>query len=636
MTSTSFARAAVRAYRSSFIGSFLIVLTAAALLSANGVLMESGLRSDAPLLGTVAASFAGIAILVVILVVASTFASALRQRESQFALLRAVGATAAQVRSMVTAEVVLVFAIAAPLGAVPGLFAAELLTPVLESGGVLPVGTALTISPLPAIAALVLLFPTALLAARLAARKVTRVSPTEAVRSASVESSRLSLARRITALSLLVGGLLDAGTPFVVPGTLGSAAGGTSAFLLIGAAAVAGPALVGALARRAVRATRSSRHAASVLALVNARGFSRRLTAAIIPLALLLALGTVQTGVNSAAADAAGAQLRAGLGSDLIVTAHDGVTSEQAAAVASTPGIDAVVPSSIVAAEVQVDADEELGGLSWEQTGLRTVSGDATGLIDPKVTAGSLGDLAQPGTIAVSRESLFATGKGVGDTVALRFAGADETDMSATIVAIYERGLGFGEYIIDESSLPSSQRPAVADALFARGSADFESADLTSADLGSSGAGSSVLRVESVDNYVEGAVAGASAQQSLGAILLFVLLLFIAIAAANTLAMLTAARRPEFAVLRRVGTTRAQLTSMVAIESLFVMVTALVIGTVSVIPALAGVAYGLLGSFSLAIDWPVFAALAGSVVLIASLAMIVPGWRSSRRTASVV
>jgi putative ABC transport system permease protein len=542
-----------------------------------------------------------------------------------------VGATAAQVRSMVTAEVVLVFAIAAPLGAVPGLFAAELLTPVLESGGVLPVGTALTITPLPAIAALVLLFPTALLAARLAARKVTRVSPTEAVRAASVESSRLSPARRITALSLLIAGLLVAGTPFIVPGTLGSAAGGTSAFLLIGAAAVAGPALVGSLASRAVRATRSSRHAASVLALVNARGFSRRLTAAIIPLALLLALGNVQTGVNSGAADAAGAQLRAGLGSDLIVTADDGVTSEQAAAVASTPGIDAVVPSSIVAAEVQVDADEELGGLSWEQTGLRTISGDATGLVDPQVTAGSLGDLAQPGTIAVSRESLFATGKGVGDTVALRFAGADETELSATIVAIYERGLGFGEYIIDESSLPSSQRPPVADALFAQGSAD-----LTSADLGSSGAGSPGLHVESVDNYVEGVVAGASAQQSLGAILLFVLLLFIAIAAANTLVMLTAARRPEFAVLRRVGTTRAQLTSMVAIESLFVMVSALVIGTVSVIPALAGVAYGLLGSFSLAIDWPVFAALAGSVVLIASLAMIVPGWRGSRRTASVV
>src|SRR3954453_539003 len=122
----SFARSAVLTYRGSFIGSFLIVVFAAALLSANGVLMETGLHSDAPLLSTVAASFAGTAILVVVLVVASTFASALRQRHEQFALLRAVGAPGSQVRSMVTAEVSIVFAIAAPLGALPGLWASNL------------------------------------------------------------------------------------------------------------------------------------------------------------------------------------------------------------------------------------------------------------------------------------------------------------------------------------------------------------------------------------------------------------------------------------------------------------------------------------------------------------------------------
>src|SRR5690606_15431700 len=108
----SFARSAVLAYRGSFIGSFLVVMFAAALLSANGLLMATGARSDAPMLSTVAASFAGTAILVVVLVVASTFAAALRPRHEQFALLRAVGATASQVRSMVTAEVSIVFAIA--------------------------------------------------------------------------------------------------------------------------------------------------------------------------------------------------------------------------------------------------------------------------------------------------------------------------------------------------------------------------------------------------------------------------------------------------------------------------------------------------------------------------------------------
>jgi putative ABC transport system permease protein len=344
-----------------------------------------------------------------------------------------------------------------------------------------------------------------------------------------------------------------------------------------------------------------------MLALVNSRGFSRRLTAAIIPLALFLALGTVQTGVNGSMVDAAGMQLRAGLGSDVVVTSPDGVTAEQAAAVASTPGVDAVVASSTVPAEVKVDDEEDLGGLSWEQTGLRTVSGSTSDLLDVGVTDGSLDDLAGPATIAVSGESLFATGKSVGDTLELRFDGG--AVLSPTIVAIYDRGLGFGEYIVDEASLPGSDRPATADVLFAQGSADLTP-------LG--------LQTLSVDDYVDEAVAGAASQQELGAILLFVLIFFIAIAAANTLVMLTGARKPEFALLRRIGTTRRQLTSMITVESVFVMVTALVLGTLSVIPALVGVAYGMLGGFSLAIDWPVYGVLAGAVVLIASVAMLVP------------
>jgi len=611
----SFARSAVRAHRASFIGSFLIVVAAAALLSANGVLMESGLRGDAPMLTTIAASFAGTAILVVVLVVASTFASALRQRNEQFALLRAVGATPAQVRSMVTAEVTLVFAFAAPVGAVPGLFAANLLTPVLESGGIAPGGIELTITPLPVVGSLLLLFPTALLAARLAARKVTRISPTAAVRGASAETPTLSRARRLWAIALLVSGLLLAGMPFVAPGTLGSAAGATSAFLLVSAAALAGPALVGTAAHRAASATRTSRHAATLLALVNSRGFSRRLTTAIVPLALLLALGTVQTGVNGSMVDAAAVQLRAGLGADAVVTSPDGVTAEQASDVASTAGVDAVVSSSTVPAEVRADPDEDLGGLAWEPAGLRTLPG-GTGLLDPDVTAGSLDELTGADTIAVSGESLFATGKGVGDTVDLRLD--DGTEVSPTIVAVYERGLGFGDYLVDGSSLPGAGQPQVAEVLFVQGSADLTA--LTA--LG--------LQALTVDEYVDQAVTAAASQQDLGAILLFVLIFFIAIAAANTLVMLTGARKPEFTLLRRIGTTRGQLMGMVGVESLFVMVTALVLGTLSVVPALVSVSYGMLGTFAPAVDWPVYAALAAAVALIASVATVVPALAASR------
>lgn len=53
-----------------------------------------------------------------------------------------------------------------------------------------------------------------------------------------------------------------------------------------------------------------------------------------------------------ATVEAAGMQLRAGLGSDVIITMPGGVTAKQAAAVTSTPGIDAVVAGSTVPAEV--------------------------------------------------------------------------------------------------------------------------------------------------------------------------------------------------------------------------------------------------------------------------------------------
>lgn len=350
-----------------------------------------------------------------------------------------------------------------------------------------------------------------------------------------------------------------------------------------------------------------------MLALVNTRGFSRRLTAAIIPLALLLALGTVQTGVNGTTVEAAGMQLRAGLGSAVIITSPGGVTAEQAAAVASTPGIDAVVTSSTIPAEVKLDPDTELAGFSWEQAGLRAVTGSTSGLIDVDVTAGSLDDLTEADTIAVSGDSVFDTGKSVGDTMELRFDGG--TGISRTIVAVYDRGLGFGDYIINESSLPAPNRPAVADQLLALGSADLTA-------LG--------LQTVSVDEFVHETEVGAAAQRRLGAILLFVLIFFIATAAANTLVMLTSSRKPEFALLRRIGTTRTQMTAMILIESVFVMVTALVIGTLSVIPALGGVAYGMLGVFSVGIDWPVYGALAVAVVLIATVGMVVPAMVGTR------
>lgn len=97
---------------------------------------------------------------------------------------------------------------------------------------------------------------------------------------------------------------------------------------------------------------------------------------------------------------------------------------------------------------------------------MRSLTGSPAGLIDADVTSGSLDDLTGPGTIAVSSDAFM----GVGDTAQLRFG---STSFSATIVAVYERGLGFGDFIVLSSSLPASAQPTSSDLLLAQGSGAF-------------------------------------------------------------------------------------------------------------------------------------------------------------------
>jgi putative ABC transport system permease protein len=594
-------------------GSALVVALAAALLTATGVWIEAGIRlaagstdPAASLLVTVASSFAGTAVLIALLVVASTFAGALRPRGREFALLRAVGATTRQVRQLVTAEVLLVFAAAAPVGAVAGLALAPLPRGVLESGGIVPAGAAVPLSPWPVLGTLLLLVPTALLGARMAGRESARLSPASAVQRSAVEPRGVSRVRATTAAVLAVGGLVLACVPFVAPGLLGSAAASTSAFLLLIAAALIGPLLVRWAAERGLALTAGRPHAVPTLALANARGFSRRLTGVVVPLALLLALGTVQSGVNGAVVDASEQQVRESLTADLVVTAPDGVTDAQAAAVAALPGVAEVGTTALLPAQVRVEADDEdlpfLNGLSWESTALRTVPA-GSGLVDADVRAGSIDDLAREGTIAVSGEAAVTGSAAVGDPVDVRLGGAERT---LTIVAVYERGLGLGDYLVGPALAAGASDGTLLVRAAAPGDVPGIRAAVTEAGLDPT----------DVAGYARSVRDAAAAEQGLSTTLLIALLAFVAVGAGNALVQLVGSRRAELALLRRTGATRRQLVRMVAAESAILTATALVVGTASVLPALLGIGQGLLGVPLPVVDPVVTGSLVGVVVLI--------------------
>ncbi|UFU08180.1 FtsX-like permease family protein [Ruania halotolerans] len=624
------ARSAVRGHRSSLAGTFAIVLVAAMLLTATGAWIEAGIGASrdgaeqAGFLTTIASSFAGTAVLIVILVVSTTFAAALRQRAREFALLRTLGATPRQVRRQTSAETLLVFAVAAPLGIIPGVLAARLITPLLVQGGVVPEGITVGIPTGSILAVLVILVPTGLLAARLASRQLLRASPVQALGSSGHESSALSRPRRIAAMSTAAAGILTAATPFVVPGTLGSAAGASSALLLITAAACGGPLIIHRITQWAAWVIRPTGRPALILAVANARGFSRRLTTAIVPLALLLALGTVQAGLNSALLTTAEVQLREGVRADLVVRSEAGLSQAEVDRLAAIPGVSGLTATSTFGAEVRIDQDDELDALAallWEPTMIRSLdSPGSTDLLDPQVSAGTLTELGEPGTIAVSRDVLIGSGNGIGGTVDLRRSGHEEQPL--TIVAVYDRGLGFGDYLIAGSTAAQigAASPA-ATALIGLGTGAEPGVRTKIAALG--------LQAVTPAQFAAESTAVGAGSQRLSATLSLVLLIFVALAALNTLAMLTGARRPEFQLLRRVGATRVQVLAMAGAEAVFVAAAAIAIGTVAAIPALAGAGVGLLGNPASAVDLAAYGGLAVAVAAIAMGSILAVAWRVS-------
>ncbi len=611
------ARSGALAHLPSLVAPFIVLALAGVLVSGTGVLVESGLRSpdNADLLIALASSFAGTAMLLVVFVVATTVSLALRQRQRDFALLRAIGATRAQVRRLVGREVGLVVAIAAPVGAVVGLLVVRQLTPLLVSAGVVEPGFELTRSPLPVLAAVVLLLPVAHLAARVATRQTLRTPPTAAVAQSVVEPIGIGRVRRVSAVALGVAGLVAAFSPLVVPGTLGSASAATSAFLLIGAAALAGPVLVGWLMDRVAGLGNGP---ARRLALANSRGFSRRLTAVVVPLALALGVGTVQATVNDTVAVAAAQQLEDGLRADAVVTGDlDDATLQ---ALRSDPDVSAMGVLATVPADVRTDDELTwLAALAWEPMQMLALpAGGADGMLDPKVVDGDLAALDQPDTVSISSDARFETGKGLGDEIAIRWSGSEV--VHATVVAVHDRGLGFGNYLVGQGTPAAHGVDVRPDTALLR----TDSADIVALTAGLG------LDTSSPEEYAASATAAGAASQDLSSALLFLLLLFVCVAAANALVLATAGRRGEFQLLWRTGATRRQLLAMALTEALVIGAIAWLIGTATVIPAVLGVSGGLLGFAVPPADLTTYVVLSLAALLIPLLTIVPTAVRVSR------
>lgn len=624
--------AALRAHWPSATGVFLTVLLATAIVSAAAVLVVSGAQAEdrfsptATMLPAMMTSFGGVAVMIATFVVSTAVAGALRDRRRDFALLRAVGADSRQVRSLVTREVMVVASLAVVTGSVAGYGCAYALVPLLRRNGIVEADFTPVLSVWPLIASAALLLPAAFVASRLAAREMARLNPTAAAGAAAVDKSTLGAGRIVSAWICGAAGLASVVTPLFVPGMMGAAMGAMSAILLITAVALAGPAVVARGAAWAAGRGHGRRRAAVALATANARGFSRRLTAVVVPLALLVALGTIQSGTNAIAAEAGRQQMTDAMAGDLVWVgnaADAGAVTEQLAAQPGAGDV-AVIRDEMV--QVRLDeSDEEMpfmSGLAWEPAVVRAVDQPSDALVfDPGVTSGSLAALAAPGTVAASSDALFGTGKGVGDTIQIR--DRDGVESVLTIVAVYSRGMGIGPFLTGPDGLGLGD-PAMASATVVVRAASGD-AEAVAAAAG--------LPVMSVEDYVA-AAGGEGAEDTLSLTLLLALLAFVGIAAGNALVLATRGRHDEFVLLSRIGATRRQVRAMLGVEAGLIAVGAVGIGTLVALPGLITASVAMVEGFSLGPDPVLYLGLVATAVVTAFLCVL--GARPLRRVRQAI
>jgi putative ABC transport system permease protein len=562
----------------------------------------------------VSATFGGCAFLIAILVISGTIGLSVQQRHRDIALLRAIAATPGQVRRMVLTEALVLAVAAGAAGAAAGLASAGRLRCQLVSQGFVPGSFALRVSWLPLVVAVSGVVVVAVIAAWIAGLGASRIRPVVALREATVERrGRLAdLVRASLGLAALVGGITLAG---VATHLTASAAAGT-AIGLVAALVLAMALLAPWLTRITVAACAAGLRRLGVsgrLAAANLAASARRLSPVVSALVLAVALGGslwfLQTSIQHAAAQ----QSRAGLLADQVIsTTGAGLPTSVAQAAGRVPGVAAatgIVRSTMLDNQGDEYTTEGVDISALPGTvNLGAISGSLTGL---------RGDTVAVDTVTANDLHL---------QVGRKFHGwfGDGTPVTLRVVAIYQRGLGFANLTLPAPVL----RPHTATGL--------DSLVLVADIRGSDHARvfrALWRRIRAVDPAAAVATPG-EYQAAVNAqiaqntwtihVSVMVLLVYVVIAALNTLAMAALDRRGELAILRLAGATRRQLLGMARIEQAVLLGLALVIGGAIAALTLIPMVKGATGSATPYIPAAGWLAVIGGTVLLGMAGTILP------------
>ncbi|MFD6285975.1 FtsX-like permease family protein [Streptomyces sp. NPDC060205] len=575
--------------------------------SARGDIASPGAGAARSLLILLAGSLSGIIMLIIGFVLASALAVSIGGQRRDLALMRAVGATPKQIRRLAAAQASVIAAVAVVPGVGLGYLLAGQFRRMLVDREVIPAGLPLTYGTLPALATVLLLGLAVQVSARSAAWRTSRLPATEAVAESRVEPRTPSKIRIRAGLLLIVGATTLSVVPLLSRTVLGAAA--TSMAGIIGAIglALAGPALVKGIGDTAARRLRPSVSAPTWLAVANIRGYALRLSGVVSALAMAVVFVLTYTLAQTTVMSATAQDTRTGTLAQRSLSAPGlgGVPAGTLADVRRTDGVRAAAPVSdtTVVWEYEMFGEPEV-----EAASAMILTPAAPDVLDLGVRDGSLAGLTGD-TVAVDSEAARSRGAEVGRRITLVLG--DGSRVSPKVVAVYDRGLGFGPVALSHD-LAAGHTTAGLDQRVLVRTDGTDAAERNLAELAASRAG---LTLAPTDTGSGDSLSDAPATVWINLATIVVLLGYLLLSIANKLVATTAQRRNEIATLRLNGTTPRQILAMMRREAAVIGVAALATGLLlSVVPL------ALLGIGFLDRPWP-----AGPVWLLPAVALTVIG-----------
>lgn len=569
--------------------------------------------------------FAAIALFVGAFIISNTFAMSVRQRMREFALLRAVGASPAQVFTSILVQAGVVGLVGSALGIAGGLGLVQGLKSVFEAMGMdlagdIPVDGA-TIGVSLAVGTVV-----SVLAAAVPARRAALVPPVEAMRDEVAVPERSIRVRAVLGAALTVLGAAAVLVAVLHTGdeTLDVALGAGAAAVLIGVL-VLGPglarAVLGVLSWPFVRLLRPVGRLARGNVVRNPRRTANTAGALMIGMALVGAVSVIATSSQASVAGVVESQLHTDL---VLQSATRDLPKGAIADVDALPEVGGTAAFAFAPLEVSSDGDG---------TGTQYVAGVRDDLFDRTIDATTIdGDLASlaDGEAAVQQDPAEEQGWAVGDT--LRIAGATGP-RDVTIGAVFTTNVigapvVVGTDVLDALVPPEQQQVDLlaVDAAPGVGAEDLK--DAVTAAVAPYVVVSVLTQDEFVSNIAD--------QVNQVLVILYALLgLSVVIAVlgiVNTLALSVIERTREIGLLRAVGLGRLQLAGTVTVESVLTAVFGTVVGLVvgvALASALPSV-YADDGLSELVIPWGNLAAMVGLAVVVGVLAALWPATRAAR------